>query len=67
MTPLATKFCVGSAAVLQGRGDSQLQTLFDKHVATCTMQNWKYFVFSRLMRPLLESFDRSESTKIKRE
>jgi len=41
---------------------SQLQPLFDKHVATCTMQNWKYWVFSRLMQPLLETYDRTVSS-----
>ena len=48
----------GSAKVRTGSESDQLQVLFDKHVATCTMQNWKYFVFSKLMHPLLESFDR---------
>ncbi len=41
-----------------GSESDHLQVLFDKHVAACTMQNWKYFVFSKLMHPLLESFDR---------
>ena len=30
----------GSAVGRAGRGDSQLQRLFDRHVAACTMQNW---------------------------
>ena len=48
----------GSAAGRGGREESQLQRLFDRHVAACTMQNWKYFVFSRLIHPLLDSFER---------
>lgn len=41
--------------------DSQLQSLFERHVAACTRQNWKYWVFSRIMQPLLESYDRTVS------
>ena len=48
----------GSAVGQPGPGDSQLQRLFDRHVAACTIQNWKYFVFSRLVHPLLDSFER---------
>ena len=51
----------GSAVGRAGRGDSsssQLQRLFDRHVAACTIQNWKYWVFSRLIHPLLDSFER---------
>ena len=36
--------------------------MFDSHVASCTMKNWKYFVFSKIMRPLLESYDRTVSS-----
>jgi len=56
---LPTAGSAKSAAVSQ---PSQLQYLFDKHVATCTMQNWKYWVFSRLMQPLLETYDRTVSS-----
>ena len=28
----------------------RLQELFDQHTAACTMQNWKYWVFSRVMQ-----------------
>ena len=51
-------YCAGSAAGRAGREESRLESLFDSHVATCTMQNWKYFVFSKIMRPLLESYER---------
>ena len=43
-------------------GPSCLQDLFDEHIAACTMQNWKYWVFSRMMQPLLESYDRTVSS-----
>lgn len=52
----------GSAKSAAVSHPSQLQYLFDKHVATCTMQNWKYWVFSRLMQPLLETYDRTVSS-----
>ena len=51
----------GSAKVRSGGEPGQLQTLFERHVAACTMQNWKYWVFSKLMQPLLDSFDRTVS------
>ena len=37
---------------------SELQSMFDHHVAVCTVQNWKYWVFSKMMQPLLETFDK---------
>jgi len=39
-----------------------LHNLYSDHTVSSTQQNWKYWIFSRLMRPLLESFDRSVST-----
>merc|ERR1712083_31029 len=45
-----------------GDHPSQLQTLFNNHVVTCTMMNWKYWVFSRMMQPLLETYDRTVSS-----
>ena len=51
----------GSAKVRPGGEPGQLQTLFERHVAACTMQNWKYWVFSKLMQPLLDTFDRTVS------
>ena len=45
----------GSARAVANPGpSSHILELFDKHVAGCTMQNWKYWVFSRLMQPLLQ-------------
>ena len=48
----------GSAPNPDTRPDSSLQVLFDNHVSACTMQNWKYWVFSLVMQPLLDSYDR---------
>merc|ERR1711997_961849 len=41
---------------------TNLSNLFSDHIKSSTQQNWKYWIFSRLMRPLQESFDRSVST-----
>merc|ERR1711997_356912 len=41
---------------------NSLYNLYSDHIVSSTQQNWKYWIFSRLMRPLLESFDRSVST-----
>ena len=32
----------------------RLQELFDQHTAACTMQNWKYWVFSRVMQVIAQ-------------
>ena len=37
---------------------TNLSNLFSDHIKSSTQQNWKYWIFSRLMRPLQESFDR---------
>ena len=39
-----------------------MRELFNVHVRDCTLQNWKYWIFSRLMKPLLESFNGSVNT-----
>ena len=57
-------------AVSSGTGGSgtghetraQMKEMFDSHVRNCTLQNWKYWIFSRLMKPLLESFNASVNT-----
>jgi len=41
---------------------SQMQEMFNRHVEMCTRQNWKYWIFSRIMQPLMGSFDRSVSS-----
>jgi len=52
----------GSAKGAVGTSPSRLQELFDHHTTACTMQNWKYWVFSRIMQPLLETYDRTVSS-----
>lgn len=52
----------GSAKGSLVAGPSRLPQLFDRHIAACTLHNWKYWVFSRIMQPLLVSYDRTVSS-----
>ncbi|XP_013914730.1 PREDICTED: carbohydrate-responsive element-binding protein, partial [Thamnophis sirtalis] len=40
----------------------QMRHMFDEYVRLCTLQNWKFWVFSIIMRPLFESFNGMVST-----
>ncbi|XP_061460746.1 carbohydrate-responsive element-binding protein [Rhineura floridana] len=40
----------------------QMRDMFDEYVRSCTLQNWKFWVFSVIMRPLFESFNGMVST-----
>ncbi|KAJ7308963.1 hypothetical protein JRQ81_008245 [Phrynocephalus forsythii] len=40
----------------------QMRGMFDDYVRSCTLQNWKFWVFSLIMRPLFESFNGMVST-----
>ncbi|XP_072834475.2 carbohydrate-responsive element-binding protein [Pogona vitticeps] len=40
----------------------QMRSMFDEYVRSCTLQNWKFWVFSIIMRPLFESFNGMVST-----
>nr|XP_060612703.1 carbohydrate-responsive element-binding protein isoform X1 [Anolis sagrei ordinatus] len=40
----------------------QMREMFDQYVRSCTLQNWKFWVFSIIMRPLFESFNGMVST-----
>ncbi|XP_053222973.1 carbohydrate-responsive element-binding protein [Podarcis raffonei] len=40
----------------------QMRDMFDDYVRSCTLQNWKFWVFSIIMRPLFESFNGMVST-----
>lgn len=40
----------------------QMREMFDEYVRACTLQNWKFWVFSILIRPLFESFNGMVST-----
>ena len=62
---LACKSSLGPASTNTGNGDggNSLHQLYSNHSLSCTQQNWKYWIFSRMMKPLLESFDRSVSNQ----
>ena len=40
-----------------------LEEMFNDHIRSCSVQNWKYWIFSQLMKPMLSSFEKSENTK----
>uniref|UniRef100_A0A8C4WR70 MLX interacting protein like n=1 Tax=Gopherus evgoodei TaxID=1825980 RepID=A0A8C4WR70_9SAUR len=40
----------------------QMRDMFDEYVRSCTLQNWKFWVFSIIIRPLFESFNGMVST-----
>ncbi|KAF0290827.1 Carbohydrate-responsive element-binding protein [Amphibalanus amphitrite] len=41
---------------------SKTQEMFDNYIRERTLQNWRFFVFSKLLPPLLESYSTSVST-----
>ena len=45
----------GPARVSMG-SMQELEDLFNSHVERCSMHNWKYWMFSLMMHPLLPSF-----------
>ncbi len=49
----------GSGAGVTSDTLGELEQMFDSHVFCCTHQNWKYWPYSLLMRPLLRSFQTS--------
>jgi MAX-like protein X len=51
-----------TGAPVSRRRDSKMQEMFDEYVKKRTMENWKYWIFSLLFRPLLESFNNFVST-----
>ncbi|NXJ83699.1 MLXPL protein, partial [Trogon melanurus] len=40
----------------------QMRSMFDEYVRSSTLQNWKFWVFSIIIRPLFESFNGMVST-----
>ncbi|XP_010211491.1 PREDICTED: carbohydrate-responsive element-binding protein [Tinamus guttatus] len=40
----------------------QMRSRFDEYVRSCTLQNWKFWIFSIIIRPLFESFNGMVST-----
>ncbi|KAJ7399334.1 MLX interacting protein like protein [Pitangus sulphuratus] len=39
-----------------------MRGMFDEYVRSCTLHNWKFWIFSIIMRPLFESFNGMVST-----
>ncbi|CAG9825495.1 unnamed protein product [Phaedon cochleariae] len=46
-----------TGAPVSRRKDSKMQELFDEYVRTRTMDNWKFWIFSLIFKPLLNSFN----------
>ncbi|XP_075576084.1 carbohydrate-responsive element-binding protein [Pelecanus crispus] len=40
----------------------QMRSMFDEYVRSSTLQNWKFWIFSIIIRPLFESFNNMVST-----
>ena len=38
--------------------NNSLEGLFDDHVKTCSLQNWKYWIFSQALRPILQTYEK---------
>lgn len=51
-----------TGAPVSRRRDSKMQEMFDEYVRTRTMENWKFWIFSLIFRPLLNSFNNFVST-----
>ncbi|XP_065344094.1 MLX-interacting protein isoform X3 [Cloeon dipterum] len=51
-----------SGAPVSHQRSTRMMEMFDDYVRVCTLQNWKFWVFSFLMRPLLVSYSATVST-----
>ncbi|KAK4879839.1 hypothetical protein RN001_007985 [Aquatica leii] len=51
-----------TGAPVSRRRDSKMQEMFDDYVKKRTMEDWKFWIFSLLFRPLLSSFNNFVST-----
>ncbi|XP_044750861.1 MLX-interacting protein isoform X2 [Coccinella septempunctata] len=51
-----------NVAPINIRRDGKMQELFDEYVRNRTVENWKYWIFSLIFRPLLVSFNNVVST-----
>ncbi|KAM6315770.1 carbohydrate-responsive element-binding protein [Podargus strigoides] len=40
----------------------QMRSMFDEYICSSTLQNWKFWIFSIIIRPLFESFNSMVST-----
>ncbi|KAG5879893.1 hypothetical protein JTB14_010411 [Gonioctena quinquepunctata] len=46
-----------TGAPVSRRRDSKMQEMFDEYVRNRTMENWKFWIFSLIFKPLLNSFN----------
>ncbi|XP_032679686.1 MLX-interacting protein isoform X2 [Odontomachus brunneus] len=51
-----------TGAPVSSHRTSKMKEMFDEYVRTRTQENWKFWIFSILLEPLLLSFDASVST-----
>ncbi|XP_030755252.1 carbohydrate-responsive element-binding protein isoform X2 [Sitophilus oryzae] len=51
-----------TGAPVSRRRDNKMQEMFDDYVSNRTMDNWKFWIFSLICRPLLNSFNTFVST-----
>ncbi|XP_060518280.1 MLX-interacting protein [Cylas formicarius] len=51
-----------TGAPVSRRRDSKMQEMFDEYVSRRTMENWKFWIFSLIFRPLLNPFNNFVST-----
>ncbi|XP_076269184.1 MLX interacting protein mondo isoform X2 [Rhynchophorus ferrugineus] len=51
-----------TGAPVSRRRDNKMQEMFDEYVSNRTMDNWKFWIFSLICRPLLNSFNTFVST-----
>ncbi|XP_066255325.1 MLX-interacting protein isoform X1 [Euwallacea similis] len=63
-TSISVLFCSNCQSMLPATGapvsrrrDSRMQEMFDEYVSRRTMENWKFWIFSLICRPLLNSFN----------
>lgn len=51
-----------TGAPVSRRRDNKMQEMFDEYVRSRTLEDWKFWIFSLLFRPLLASFNNFVST-----
>ncbi|XP_018572257.1 MLX-interacting protein isoform X2 [Anoplophora glabripennis] len=51
-----------TGAPVSRRRDSKMQEMFDEYIKTRTRENWKFWIFSLIFKPLLNSFNNFVST-----
>jgi len=53
--------CSRAVAFPNSENNNSLEGLFDDHVKTCSLQNWKYWIFSQALRPILQTYEKNVS------